>query len=225
VAPQCHISRVLILPFNNLAVIFDVGGVLVGSPFVGIQKYEKELNIPPGTISKQIVMENNSGPWGKWERSEITFAHFCHDFQSAMKEKGFLNFETTQFVKALEGSTVSIRKNLMSYISKIRTSGIKVAVITNNFYTNHDDSTFYKQLAANFDVFIESRVVKLNKPDPRIYQLTLDALQCKPNECIFLDDLGINLKFASNLGITTIKVKSEDQAIQDLDRLLKTSKL
>ena len=46
----------------------------------------------------------------------------------------------------------------------------------------------------------------MRKPDPRIFQMTLDQLEVQPGEAVFLDDLGVNLKAAKALGIRTIKV-------------------
>ena len=53
---------------------------------------------------------------------------------------------------------------------------------------------------------VESCRVNLRKPDAAIYQYTLDQLKCKPEEAIFLDDLGQNVKAARQIGIRTIKV-------------------
>lgn len=47
----------------------------------------------------------------------------------------------------------------------------------------------------------------MSKPDPKIYQYTLDRLQTAPQDAVFLDDLGHNLKAAQKLGIRTIKVR------------------
>jgi putative hydrolase of the HAD superfamily len=65
---------------------------------------------------------------------------------------------------------------------------------------------------------IESSKAGVRKPDPRIYLMMCDALRVKPEACVYLDDLGINLKPAREMGMTTIKVLSEDQLLHDLSR-------
>ncbi len=71
-----------------------------------------------------------------------------------------------------------------------------------------------------FDFVIESSVVGFRKPDPRIYELACDRLGVQPEQAVFLDDLGINCKPARAMGMSTIKVVSEQQALDDLSALL-----
>ena len=73
---------------------------------------------------------------------------------------------------------------------------------------------------ALFDVVIESSVIGVRKPDPKIYQLACEAMEIDPNEALFIDDLGINLKPAKAMGMRTIKVLGEAQALNDLGKAL-----
>jgi len=57
----------------------------------------------------------------------------------------------------------------------------------------------------------------LRKPDPRIYRMMVEALDVDPKRCIYLDDLGVNLKPAREMGMTTIKVVSGPQALAELE--------
>ena len=71
-----------------------------------------------------------------------------------------------------------------------------------------------------FEIVIESSKVGMRKPDPRIYELACKEMGIDPSEAIYLDDLGINLKPARALGMSTIKVLSADQAIDELEQQL-----
>ena len=71
-----------------------------------------------------------------------------------------------------------------------------------------------------FEIVIESSKVGMRKPDPKIYQLACKEMGIEPSEAIYLDDLGINLKPARALGMSTIKVLSADQAINELEQQL-----
>ena len=68
-----------------------------------------------------------------------------------------------------------------------------------------------------FDHVIESAKMGLRKPDPRIYAMMTDALKVDPAKCVYLDDLGVNLKPAREMGMTTIKVVSAPQALAELE--------
>jgi putative hydrolase of the HAD superfamily len=71
-----------------------------------------------------------------------------------------------------------------------------------------------------FDLVLESSKAGVRKPDPRFYQLACEQLDVQPAEVVFLDDLGINLKPARALGMTTIKVVEPETALQQLENLL-----
>jgi putative hydrolase of the HAD superfamily len=70
---------------------------------------------------------------------------------------------------------------------------------------------------ALFDHVIESAKIGLRKPDPRIYQMMVEKLDVDPKACVYLDDLGVNLKPAREIGMTTIKVLNAAQAIAELE--------
>ena len=78
--------------------------------------------------------------------------------------------------------------------------------------------TFYKhEIMALFDHIVESSKVGIRKPDPRIYERMCEALEVQPSACIYVDDLGVNLKPARAMGMHTIKVESGPQAIAELE--------
>jgi len=71
-----------------------------------------------------------------------------------------------------------------------------------------------------FDLVVQSSVVGCRKPETRFYEIACEMLGVQPTECVFLDDLGINLKPAAAMGMRTIKVLDAAQAIADLEALL-----
>lgn len=85
---------------------------------------------------------------------------------------------------------------------------------------NAEKAARAREVMALFDLVVESSKEGVRKPDPRIYKLTCERLGVAPSRTVFLDDLGINLKPARELGMTTIKVSSEEQAITELAKVL-----
>jgi len=105
---------------------------------------------------------------------------------------------------------------------------LKTGCITNNLPANAIGSTggrtlYIAEVMALFDHVIESAKIGLRKPDPRIYRMMVDALGVDPNRCVYLDDLGINLKPAREMGMTTIKVLNASQALAELEAATKLS--
>jgi putative hydrolase of the HAD superfamily len=101
-------------------------------------------------------------------------------------------------------------------ITRIREAGLRTAALTNNWPRPDDGIPAVDGRGLGFDVVIESAVVGLRKPDPRIYELVLRELAVDATATVFLDDLGINLKPARELGMTTIKVTDTDRALDEL---------
>ncbi|KAG1217379.1 hypothetical protein G6F35_009212 [Rhizopus arrhizus] len=108
---------------------------------------------------------------------------------------------------------------IYSALERLKASGLyTLAALTNNFELPEDDLREAEAMGAAaalklrklFDYFIESRLVGLRKPDPKIFCYACDLIGIQPNEAIFLDDIGINLKAAKQLGMTTIRKKGED---------------
>ena len=66
------------------------------------------------------------------------------------------------------------------------------------------------------EVVIESSKAGVRKPDPRIYQMMCEQIGVAPENCVYLDDLGVNCKPAAALGMTAIKVATEAQLLEDL---------
>jgi putative hydrolase of the HAD superfamily len=98
---------------------------------------------------------------------------------------------------------------------------LKTACLTNNIARDDEGaSRGHTEIMAMFDVVIESSKIGVRKPDPRFYEMACAQLAVEPHECVFLDDLGINLKPARALGMQTIKVASSTQALTDLEHLV-----
>jgi putative hydrolase of the HAD superfamily len=98
----------------------------------------------------------------------------------------------------------------------------KTGLLTNNFVTPISESG-YSALAdvlAMFDAVVESSVVGVRKPDERFYLLACDRLGVAPDQAVFLDDLGVNLKPARALGMATVKVTDTATALGELEGIV-----
>jgi epoxide hydrolase-like predicted phosphatase len=110
---------------------------------------------------------------------------------------------------------------MLEAIRRLRAGGLRVGALTNNWRREGpDDDVIPHRLRAHFDAFVESRVVGLRKPDPRIYVLACRELGVEPARTAFLDDIGGNLKPARALGMATIKVDDPARALRELGELV-----
>jgi putative hydrolase of the HAD superfamily len=94
-------------------------------------------------------------------------------------------------------------------------------MLTNNFVRAEEEAEpRLHTLFDLFDVVIESSRAGVRKPDPRFYEMACNELGIEPSEAVFLDDLGVNLKPARAMGMTTIKVEDPDRALAELEAVV-----
>ena len=200
------------------AIIWDFGGVITSSPFEAFNEFE-EVNGLPKDIIRTINSENpDMNAWAQFESNSITIDQFDDLFLKEAKAKGF-DIKGRDIIKLLKGS---IRENMVSFLRELK-ADFKLGCITNNVKPSSEENTDNetKEAMSIFDHVIESSIVGIRKPNPEIYMMSCDALNVSPDQCIYLDDLGINLKPARELGMTTIKVIQPEDAIQEVRNLLK----
>jgi putative hydrolase of the HAD superfamily len=197
------------------AVIFDLGGVVCDSPLRAIARYERDHGLPARAVDRAVVAAGPGGAWARLERGELTVEAFCGPFEADCRAQGLAVSGARLMAYIAEAARP--RPAMLEAVRRIRASGRGVAALTNNWLTDREGP---HPLREHFAVFIESSVVGLRKPDPRIYQLACAELGVAPARAAFLDDIGTNLKAARALGMTTIKVDDPLAALRELGALL-----
>jgi len=199
------------------AVIFDLGGVVMGSPLEAIAGYERELGIPAGFVNRLVAASGPGGAWSRLERGELALEGFYAAFDRECGAAGHAISARTLMERI--GTVATPRPSMLAAIRRIRARGLATAALTNNWVGDgaREPSDW---LGDHFDVVVESSAVGLRKPDPRIYALVLERLRVAAAEAVFLDDIGGNLKPARALGMATIKVIDPARALAELAGLL-----
>lgn len=201
------------------AVIWDFGGVFTTSPFEAFNRFEAERGLPRDFIRRVNATNPDANAWALFERAEIDPAAFDVKFHA----------ESTALGHAVRGADVlpllsgDVRPKMVAAFEACR-ARYKVGCITNNVKAGEGagmaassaKAEAVAAIMASFHHVIESSKLGIRKPDPRIYALMCEALDVDPAACVYLDDLGINLKPARAMGMTTIKVETEAQALAEL---------
>lgn len=199
------------------AVIFDFGGVLTSSPFEAFARFETERGLPIDIIRRTNAANHLENAWAKFERAEVDIETFDHLFAAESLALG-AEVRGRDVLPLLQGD---LRPEMVEALKRIKTQ-FKTGCITNNLPANAigsmtGRSLYIAEVMVLFDHVIESAKIGLRKPDPRIYRLMVETLKVDPKKCIYLDDLGVNLKPAREMGMTTIKVTGGAQAIAELE--------
>lgn len=201
------------------AVLFDFGGVVLSSPFEAFSKYEAEIGAPDGLLRGLNATNPDTNAWARLERSEVTLDEFCALYEAEAAGAGH-TIDARRVVEALQGE---LRPEMVEAVRRCA-ARLKTACLTNNFVVaapaHVDREQQMIEVMSLFDVVVESSKVGVRKPDPRFYEMACELLGVEPEACVFLDDLGINLKPAKAMGMTTIKVLNAAQAISDLEAVV-----
>lgn len=203
------------------AVIWDFGGVLTSSPFEAFNRFEAERGLPKDFIRSINATNPDSNAWALFERSECTLDEFDELFAKEASARG-ADVRGREVVELLSGD---IRPEMVEALRRCK-ARVKVGCITNNVAAGsgagmaRSDSKAAEVAAimSLFDHVVESSKVGIRKPDPRIYEMACAALGVSPGGAVYLDDLGINLKPAAQLGMRTIKVANAGQALEELEK-------
>ena len=205
-------------PYDRIrAVLWDFGGVITTSPFESFARYERENGLPTDFIRGLNAANHHENAWAKLERSEVAFDEFCTLYEAEATAAGHA-LDARAVLACLSGD---VRPAMVNALRAINTKGLKQACLTNNFTSmDSGDPNGRTPILDLFDVIVESSTIGVRKPEPAFYRIACDQLGIEPGEAVMLDDLGVNLKPARALGMTTIKVVDEAQALEELEAIL-----
>jgi len=204
------------------AVLWDFGGVITTSPFKAFNRFEIENNIPRDFIRGINATNPKTNAWALFESSRISLEEFARKFEEETRAAGY----PVPGKKVLELLAGDIRPGMVRAL-KICKQHFTIGCITNNMKSGEvpavaemdEKAAEVQAIMEMFDVVVESSKEGTRKPDPEIYRIALSRMDVPVEQTVFLDDLGINLKPAKVMGMKTIKVLDETQALKDLERI------
>ena len=203
------------------AILWDFGGVFTTSPFEAFARFERTRGLPRDFIRSINTANPDDNAWARFESSAIDVDEFDAAFRREAEAQGH-SVGGKDVLALLSGA---FRPRMAAVLAECKRH-YKVGCITNNMKrtgdgpgmaASADRAAQAAAVMALFDVIVESSVEGVRKPNPRIYQIACERLGVAPERAVFLDDLGINLKPARAMGMTTIKVVTEEQAIRELE--------
>ena len=204
---------------NFDAILWDFGGVLTSSPFEAFNRYEAERGLPTDFIRGINAANPDVNAWAQFESSRISVEAFDALFLEEAAAAGH-PVPGRDVLALLSGD---VRPRMVAALKRCG-ERFRNACLTNNVKTGQgpgmasdaDRAMAVGDVMALFDLVVESSIEGVRKPEPRAYEIVLERLGVPAHRVLYLDDLGINLKPAAKMGMTTIKVLDEQQALRDL---------
>jgi len=197
------------------AALFDFGGVILSSPFEAFAHYERSRGLPDGLLRRINATDPDTNAWARLERSEVSLDEFCDLFEAEALVLGH-PVKARDVLGLLSGE---LRPEMVEAVRRC-SERLTTALLTNNITGMGERSDDMAAVLGLFDQIVESSQVGVRKPDIRFYELACERIGIEPAEAVFLDDLGVNLKPARAMGMTTIKVEDPAQAIADLEQVV-----
>ncbi|XP_065883827.1 bifunctional epoxide hydrolase 2-like [Dysidea avara] len=209
------------------AVLFDLGGVLISAPQLVIARYEKSLGLPSGGLTVAFVRGAPNNAFCRLETGELTLSEFAPLFekecQLATGQLGIQlpsSFSARTLFENIRAAS-AVNQRMFQAASKLKQNGYLIGILTNNWIDESDETRaeFMSLLNQHFHVVVESCKEGVRKPDKAAFRIACERLKTDPQDVIFLDDLGVNVKAARQMGMHTILVRDTQTALQQLSDL------
>jgi putative hydrolase of the HAD superfamily len=209
------------------AVISDFGGVLTTPLIDSFASFQDQTGIPAASLGKAmqaIAEDDGAHPLYELETGRLTEAEFMAKIEAALEpligHRPEMHRFSEIYFEALEpnGPMIELMRDL-------RGRGYRMALLTNN--VREWEPLWRSMLPVDeiFEVVVDSGFVGMRKPDPPIYELTLERLGdgIAASDCVFVDDVEVNVETALVLGMTTVHFRSSGQAIAEIEAALTAS--
>ena len=187
--------------------LIDWGGVLTTSVLGSFAAFDRAEGLPENTIRDAFL--NDARPLLEGlENGKLPIPEFEHKLAHQ------LSLDATDLAARLMAHARPDQA-MRAAVRRFHDQGIRTVLVSNSWRESDYD------MADAFDAMVLSQPLGIRKPDPRIYQVALEKVELPPHRCVFVDDLGGNLKPAEQLGMTTIKHVCAETTISELERVLR----
>jgi epoxide hydrolase-like predicted phosphatase len=197
-------------------VIFDLGGVIMRNG--GPRDFTRRYPDHDPAIVAEIVMGphhlDTDHQWHRVERGEITFAE-CRAITKEKLDAAGIVATVPPDQPAENGNSsfnFQLNEDMVDFIHDLKDAQIPIGILTNNVLEFREWWWPLMDFASIFDTIVDSHEVGIRKPNPRIYELTMERLNAAPTRTAFLDDLEANVHAASALGMHGVHVAEDSGA-------------
>jgi putative hydrolase of the HAD superfamily len=206
------------------AVISDFGGVLTSSLLDSFAAYQDSSGIPLkelGLAMAAVAAKTGANPLFELETGRLTEAEFLRSIGQQLSSQLGREVEMHSFGERYFAN-LHANEPMIDYMRALRSRGYKMAICTNNVREWEERWRSKLPVDEIFDVVVDSAFVGVRKPEPQIYELTLERLGTSAGQALFIDDIELNCQAARNLGISAVWFRSNEQAIAEIESALGT---
>ena len=206
------------------AVISDFGGVLTTPLLHSFAAFQDTTGIPAeqlGVAMQELAERDGEHPLFALEKGEMTEAAFLERIAAELEPRFGRRPEMHRFSE-IYFDALDPNPPMIELMRGLRDSGRRMALLTNN--VREWEPLWRSMLPVDeiFELVVDSAFVGMRKPDRAIYELTLERLGdgLQPQDCLFVDDVAVNVEAARALGMRTVQFRSNEQAIPEIEAVI-----
>jgi putative hydrolase of the HAD superfamily len=206
------------------AVISDFGGVLTTPLLDSFSAFQDETGISGATLGRamqRIAERDGAHPLFELEKGNLTEPAFLAQVSEALEPELGHRPEMHRF-KEIYFRALNPNEPMIEQMRALRERGYRMALLTNNV---REWEPYWRSMVPVDDIFetvVDSGFVGMRKPEPEIYELTLERLgdDIAAADCLFVDDVEVNIDTARTLGMTAVHFRDSEQAIGEIESAL-----
>jgi putative hydrolase of the HAD superfamily len=204
------------------AVICDFGGVLTTPLIDSFLHYQEQSGVSFEQVvnaMRRLTERTGKHPLYELEKGLLTEAEFGRSIEQEMGGGVDLSSLSDLYFEHLQPNTPMIE-----FVRGLREErGLRSALLTNNVREWEPKwRALLPEIDEVFEIVVDSAFVGIRKPDPAIYELTVERLGdgVRASDCVFIDDIDVNIQAAEALGMTGVHFRSTEQAIAEIEAAL-----
>jgi putative hydrolase of the HAD superfamily len=204
------------------AVISDFGGVLTSPLLDSFLAFQTESGVSLESLGKAmlaVAAREGANPLFELEVGRMTEARFLSSLSEEITRQLGVPVELGSFGERYF-EHLHPNEAMIALMRRLRERGYRLAICTNN--VREWEPLWRAKLPVDeiFDVVVDSALVGTRKPEPRIYEITLERLGVAAERSLLVDDIEVNCRAAEELGMKSVWFRSNDQAIAEIERAL-----
>ena len=203
---------------STKAIISDFGGVLTTPLIQSFVAFQDQTGIAMETLGsamQRIAERDGSHPLFELEKGELTEASFLERIADELEPELGHRPEMHRFSE-IYFDALEPNPPMIELMRELKGRGLRMALLTNNVREWEPLWRSMIPIDALFEVVVDSAFVGCRKPDPKIYQITLERIGLAGNDCLFVDDVEVNCDAARELGMTAVHFQVNEQAIEEI---------
>lgn len=200
------------------AIVSDFGGVLTTPLLSSFMAVQDEIGIDPENLGKAmraVTEEDGENPLYRMERGEMSEVDFLDRLGDGLEPLLGHRPELHRF-REIYFQALHPNEEMIELMRELKAGGKRMAMLTNN--VKEWEPMWRSMLPVDeiFETVVDSGFVGCRKPEPRIYELTLERLGLPAEACLFIDDLPHNVEGAEKAGMTAVHFRENEQAIAEI---------